>query len=106
MKTIGFFVVLSFFMTVVCGPRLHAASTNPNPVGHWKGSIVLPTTPLEIAVDISLSGDQSLQGTIDIPAQGLRRFALGEVKAERNTLSFAMPGVPGAPVFTGSLSDD
>jgi hypothetical protein len=58
-------------------------------LGHWEGSISLPTGELVIKVDITQQGD-SLAGTIDIPLQGatglpLEDFSLDtQVDAEQN----------------------
>lgn len=105
MKTIGLLVV-SFLMSAVWGSALHAAPADLNPVGYWKGAITLPTSPLEIAIEVRRGSNQALQGTIDIPAQGLRGFALSTPKADGATISFGMPGVPGDPLFSGVISAD
>ena len=81
-------------------------ATPAPPVGHWEGTITLPTTVLEIRVDLERGADQSWQGTIDIPVQGLRGFKLSPVKVEGAAISFAMRGILGDPQFDGRLADD
>ncbi len=71
------------------------------PVGHWEGSIQLPGTELGIRVDLTAAD----AGAIDIPVQGLRGFALGDVSATPEGVSFAMPNIPGNPVFTGTFDE-
>ena len=48
----------------------------------------------------------SWRGTIDIPAQALREFALSSVTVDKSAVSFAMAGIPGEPSFQGTLSPD
>lgn len=89
------------------GSCLSAAEAPPNPAGHWEGAIVLPApaSPLAIQVDLGRAADQSWQGTIDIPIQGLHRLALHPLKVEGSAVSFGMPGIPGDPLFTGTLTE-
>lgn len=71
--------------------------------GHWEGEISLPGAALGIRVDLEqANGDW--KGTIDIPAQGLRGFALGDVKEGGGHVSFTLPKVPGDPKFSGEVS--
>ncbi len=101
-----------------CSDSQSAENTPPEPTptnavveeadtaaGHWEGEITLPGTALGIRVDLERTGD-TWGGSIDIPVQGLRGFALGDVTVQDGTVSFAMPKIPGDPVFTGKLSDD
>ena len=73
--------------------------------GHWEGNINLPTAPLGILVDLE-STNSALSGTIDIPTQSLRGFKLGDVSGKGAAISFAMPGIPGDPKFSGKLAAD
>lgn len=84
-----------------------ALAANNTAAGHWEGPIQLPGTKLQIKVDIDQPiGSGEWSGTIDIPAQRLRGFALGNVAVDGNTVSFAMPNIPGDPIFNGTLSED
>lgn len=76
-----------------------------SPAGHWEGAITLPGTELGVRVDLEPSGP-GWKGTIDIPVQALRRFALGDVTVSNRTVAFAMPGIPGDPKFLGTLAAD
>jgi uncharacterized protein len=85
---------------------LTAADANTNPAGHWEGAITLPTTALGVRVDLERGADQSWQGTIDIPVQGLRGFKLDPVKVDGAVVDFGMPGIPGNPEFAGRLATE
>jgi hypothetical protein len=75
--------------------------------GHWEGAIQLPTTALQVRLDLMASAEAGTwRGTIDIPAQGLRSFALSEVLVEGTNVSFEMGGIPGKPKFSGRLTAD
>jgi len=84
------------------------AATEPafHPEGHWEGAVTLPTTALNVRVDLKRVGDQSWLGTIDIPVQSLRGFNLNPVKVDGDHVTFAMPGIPGDPQFDGRLAAD
>jgi hypothetical protein len=45
-------------------------------------------------------------GTITIPAQGLKGFPLSSITVQGDSVSFALKGIPGDPTFTGTLSKD
>src|SRR5262249_51520422 len=85
-----------------------SAQANPMPSGHWEGAIILPGTKLQVAVDLKSPAktDDNWSGTIDIPAQMLRGYALGDVKVAQTQVKFMMPNIPGDPVFDGRLTDD
>ena len=80
-------------------------AADPPAAGHWDGEITLPTGSLKIAVDLSESADK-WSGTIDIPAQGLRGFALSDVSVDGRKVRFKLPKIPGAPAFDGTLAED
>jgi uncharacterized protein len=81
------------------------AVAQADPVGAWRGLLGPGLIDLEIRVDIA-GAPGALSGTIDIPAQGLFGFPLGDVALEGSTLSFAMSGIPGDPVFVGEIAGD
>lgn len=72
--------------------------------GTWSGSIKVPLSELAIRVELKQAGEE-WSGTIDIPAQGLKGFALSEVTVREAEVSFAMPGVGGSPKFAGQVKD-
>lgn len=71
--------------------------------GTWQGSIELPGTPLAIGVTL-VEGADVVTGTIDIPAQDIDDLPLTDVARSGNSLSFGLEGVPGAPVFDGTVA--
>lgn len=79
-----------------------AAAAQPNPAGSWQGAIELPGAALEIRATFAVEG-AALTGTLDIPAQGLIGFALAPVTLDGDALRFGMPGVPGDPLFEGTV---
>lgn len=82
------------------------AAAKSDPAGHWEGAITLPTTTLAVRVDLARAAGQGWQGTIDIPAQGLRGFKLDPVRVDGAAVTFVMPGIPGNPQFDGRLAAD
>ena len=83
----------------------HAHANEVDPAGHWKGAISLPGTELEFMVDLEQTQEQ-WTGTIDIPVQGLRGFALADVVISGNDIGFKLPNIPGDPTFQGRFADD
>ncbi len=82
-----------------------SAFAQTDPAGHWEGAINTPATELVIIVELKQEAS-ALTGTISIPAQGMKGFALANVKLQGQELSFEMPNVPGTPSFKGTLSAD
>ena len=72
--------------------------------GKWKGEIATPGTPLKFDVDFKKNAD-GWEGDISIPVQGAKDIALANIEVEGNKIAFVMPGVPGNPVFSGSLDE-
>ena len=97
---------LCLFYSISLPWLLAAAEPAATPAGHWEGAITLPTTLLNIHVDLERDADQSWLGTIDIPVQSLRGFKLSPVKVDGANLTFAMPGIPGDPAFNGLLATE
>jgi uncharacterized protein len=71
-------------------------------VGQWQGYI--DPEGLELGVIVQFDHDDKLTGTIDIPAQGLMTAPLELRNITENTITFAMPGIPGEPTFEGTLA--
>ena len=78
----------------------------PDAAGHWEGAIKLPSTELEVQVDLDREVSGQWSGIIDIPVQSLRGFKLGSVTVSGTSVSFAMPSIPGDPKFAGTLAAD
>jgi CubicO group peptidase (beta-lactamase class C family) len=72
--------------------------------GHWAGAIELPGIALEIDCDFSLQSDGSWKGDISIPAQKAQDLPLAGIAIKGSEVTFAISGIPGEPVFKGSLS--
>jgi hypothetical protein len=85
-------------------PGLLAQSTADGS-GHWEGAIQLPDNKLEIVVDLANEGGKWI-GAITVPAQKLNAFPLGDISVQGTSVRFAMKGIPGDPVFKGTLSAD
>jgi hypothetical protein len=61
----------------------------------------------ELKVEIDLSGSaEKWEGTISVPAQGLKALPLSAVAVSGDSVSFALGGVPGEPRFKGTLAKD
>jgi pimeloyl-ACP methyl ester carboxylesterase len=97
---------ICILLLVACGAAAtHAQQPPASAAGHWEGAITLPGTSLDVRVDLEEAAGR-WAGTIEIPAQGLRGLALGGVAVEGSAVTFAMPGIPGAPTFTGTVAAD
>ncbi|WP_040780864.1 alpha/beta hydrolase family protein [Nocardia pneumoniae] len=73
-------------------------SNPPEPItGDWHGSIEVPGQPIQVGVSFRDDGT----ATIDIPSQGATDVQLKDVSSDRNAVSFAIPDIPGDPVFRG-----
>src|SRR5512143_2573767 len=72
-------------------------------LGDWKGKISVAGQDLEIALHFTLDANKALAGTIDIPAQNATGLPLGNLKAEAQSITFVIAGVPGDPLFKGTL---
>jgi pimeloyl-ACP methyl ester carboxylesterase len=71
--------------------------------GEWSGSIETPGVPLQVGVRFA-EDEGTLDGTIDIPAEGVTGLPLGEVGVDGDTVSFSLPDIPGDPAFAGILT--
>ena len=91
---------LALVLTLCAG-----ATAQSDPLGVWLGAIGPGVIDLEIRVTIR-TDDDGLAGTIDIPVQGMVGYPLADVVHDGETLSFALPGVPGDPAFDGVIDGD
>ena len=82
-----------------------AQPAQQRPAGLWEGAVNLPSTSLQFSLKLWQTG-QGWGGAISIPAQNLSDFPLQAVQLTEQSLTFAMKGVPGDPVFKGELSAD
>ena len=95
-------ILIGCIVLTLCALAVHAGA----PSGRWEGKIDVPGNPLDITVDLKPTDEGGWVGEIDIPAQGLADFPLGEIKVEGSAVSFAMSGIPGEPLFRGTLTED
>lgn len=94
--------VLFCLLLISTAPIL--ASSN-SPAGRWEGSVSLPTTKLDVQIDLEQKG-QEWTGDITIPAQNARDLALTAIRVDGPKVSFQIAAVPGMPAFTGTLAAD
>lgn len=92
-------------LACVLSSGLIASGQAPTPAGQWDGTIATPGVPLQIAVRLDQTAG-AWSGSMDIPSQGLAGRALTGIGVEGLVVRFALAGIPGAPSFSGSLSDD
>ena len=83
-------------MATVC-----AAQPLATPAGAWHGAIDIPGVALQI--EVVLHATPAWSGQISIPAQGMKNYALAEVKVEGAEVAFSLPGIPSDPRFKGQL---
>ncbi|MBN2408549.1 MAG: serine hydrolase [Candidatus Aminicenantes bacterium] len=108
LKVVAFLAVLSFASHPLAAGvvRAAAAAEEPSIAGHWAGEIELPGTKLEFDIDFTLGPDGAWSGDISIPLQNAKDLPLVNIAVKGQDVSFEISGVPGAPAFKGTLSDD
>lgn len=104
MKTIAPVSVM-VMITIAIGARVTAAQSSAPASGHWEGTIQVPGQSLAVVVDLA-EQNGSWAGTIAIPAQGIKGFALSPLTVDGTSVTFGMKGIPGDPVFKGTVSGD
>ena len=95
-------VLLLFSLLAVFVP----AAAAPSLAGHWSGAIELPGTQLQIDCDFIGQADGSWAGDISIPAQNAKDLPLTGIAVKGNEVAFAIAGIPGEPVFKGSITTE
>jgi hypothetical protein len=83
-----------------------SAQTATSPAGHWEGSIQVPAQSLSVQVVLQPGADSAWNGTITIPAQNIKAFPLSAVSVLGDAVTFAMKGIPGDPLFKGTVAKD
>jgi len=103
MRTVRYSCLL--LAVIVCGTALAAQQPARSFAGHWTGTITLPGQ--ELAFDVDLVDSAGVyRGDISIPAQNAKDLLLARIAVRGDSISFAMPGVPGDPTFRGLGSAD
>ena len=91
---VGYVLFAVFFVAVQAG----------SPASLWEGTINVPGNPIEFSVDLDSTSAGVWVGEINIPAQGMANFQLTSIEVG-SSISFAIPGVRGNPVFRGTLTE-
>jgi hypothetical protein len=99
-------LLITLMLSLLWSSSSTSAQNQSGPAGRWEGSIDLPFMKLGIIVGLSQKADGIWTGTISIPSQGLNNSALSNISVSGSTVSFAMVGVPGDPVYKAKLSED
>ncbi|MFX0575129.1 alpha/beta hydrolase family protein [Nocardia nepalensis] len=94
--------IVFLIAALVAGCSSSDKSETRSLTGDWHGAIEVPGAPLSVGVKFADNGS----ATIDIPQQGVNGAKLKDVSAEPNRVAFAIPDVPGDPVFQGKLDKD
>ena len=93
---------------------LYAAAQAPTPaksadpalfIGDWTGTIDVAGAQLEIALHIKLDEKKALTATMDSITQGAMGLPLEGIKLEGRTIIFTIAGIPGEPMFKGTLDE-
>ncbi len=105
-RALVIFVVFSVAAPPVFAGLAVAGAEEASIAGHWEGEIELPGTKLGFDIDFSPNADGSWSGDISIPMQNAKDLPLGNITVKGRDVSFEISGVPGAPIFQGTLSDD
>ncbi len=107
LKTALFVLTL---LTVALVPSLPAQDKAADPapyLGDWNGTISIAAAGMEVefTLHLTLNDQKELAGTIDVPAQGAMGLPLEGFKIEAKAITFLIGGVPGEPMFKGTLDE-
>jgi len=108
-------IVARFIVLLIVGAVVWASGTALQAqdvkalVGDWNGAVTVAEmgADLEIVCHFELDESGNLTGTIDSPSQGAFGLALADIVVEGKKISFGIddPGVPGDPLFEGTLDE-
>ncbi len=96
-------VILHLLIAILLFPTSGRTDDSAAFSGHWEGAIDIPGMSLGLKVDLAHDGT-SWKGTIDIPMQGAAGLPLTIKHVDGIAIEFAIAGVPGDPLFKGSLA--
>ncbi|MEM1205704.1 MAG: serine hydrolase [Acidobacteriota bacterium] len=104
-------LVIALLLAAAAASAASAASAGgadaaPQLAGTWKGTIEIPTSPLEVIVRLTRGDDGAWSGSIDIPAQGARGLPLEGIDIGGDAAAFTITDVPGVPTFRGTVEGD
>jgi hypothetical protein len=100
LRTTQVVLLLTFCLPVLM------AQAQPNPSGHWEGTVQAPDREINISVDLAKNEKGEWIGDLDAPIQNLKNVPLINITVKDNSVSFEIEGIPGKPVFEGKLSED
>lgn len=103
------FLVGLFGLAVLVGSTgLAMAQTPAGPAGsgHWEGAVNVQGKELRLEVDlVSRAGDQ-WEGAVAFPDMNAKEISLSAISVQGLAITFGVKGVPGDPLFKGTLSKD
>ena len=105
MKRSNIFLII-LWTVLLLNPYAFSSAEILSLEGHWEGSIDIPGMKLAINIDFSQKPDASWDGDISIPAQKAKDLPLANINFTGKEVNFEISGVPGSPIFKGTLSDD
>jgi uncharacterized protein len=105
MKKKNALLVMAGSLSVVIALSATTRQSSAAAAGHWEGTIQVPGESLTVAVDLAQQNGAWV-GTITIPAQGVKGFALSPLTVDGNSVTFGMKGIPGDPLFKGTVSGE
>jgi hypothetical protein len=109
MKTLKRKAIAAIIFSLLYLVCINPSSYSAGPIdisGTWDGAIAVPGTELGITIEFNRKDDSTFSGAIDIPLQGAQDLSLANILIAGTTISFDLPGVPGAPKFDGTIADD
>jgi pimeloyl-ACP methyl ester carboxylesterase len=99
------FLVLIVLINMLSTNSLIAQNIDLQPiVGSWIGKITASAVPLRVIFNISLSGKDSLEVTLDSPDQGAKNIKIGPVSFNGKALKILAPLLLGE--YNGILNND
>ena len=93
---------LVFAAALLTAATAAATPSQEDPSGVWSGTMEAMGQALEITVVLQATAGGGWTGLIDIPAQNTVGYPLTEISVVDGSVSFAMAGVAGSPVFVGA----
>jgi hypothetical protein len=73
--------------------------------GHWSGAIEAPGNTMGVEVELDKT-DKGWTGSIGFPSQNTSGVPLEAIAFQDGKWTFRVKGIPGAPTFTGTISED
>lgn len=74
--------------------------------GHWQASLKTPSGDLNVVVDLTKDAKGSWIGSFSMPEIGATDIPLDQLTVTQAKVHFVLTGVPGSPVYDGTLSAD